>query len=98
MVPIPISGNLEEVDNYRGISLSAFIAKLIKRLLLNCIQPYIDSLLRPNQNGFRSGSSTIAHILALRRLIEVIKRHDQNIIIFLLISKKHSMVLIAEKC
>ena len=39
-------------------------------MLLNRIQPYSDPLLRPNQNGFRSGRSTMAHILTLRRLIE----------------------------
>ena len=45
-------------------------------MLLNLIQPYIDPLLRLNQNWFRSGTSTIAHILAMRRLIEGIKSHD----------------------
>ena len=65
IVPIPKSGNLEEVGNYRGIALSAVIAKIINKMLLNRIQPYIDPLIRPNQNGFRSGRSTMAHIIAL---------------------------------
>ena len=52
-------------------------------MLLNRIQPYIDPLLRSNQNWFRSGRSTMAHILALRRLIEGIKSHDLiDVIIF----------------
>ena len=81
--PIPKSGNLEKVGNYRGISLSAVIAKIINKMLLNRIQPYIDPLLRPNQNGFKSGRSTMAHILALRRLIEGIKSYDlKSVIIF----------------
>jgi len=34
------------------------------------VQPVLDSLLRPNQNGFRWKRSTITHILALRSIIE----------------------------
>ena len=49
---------------------------------------YIDPLLRPNQNGFKSGISTIAHILALRRLIEGIKNHDLNTFIIYVDFKK----------
>ena len=52
IVPIPKSGNPEEVGNYRGIALSAVITKIINKMLLNRIQPYIDPLLRPNQIGF----------------------------------------------
>ena len=85
---IPKSGNLEEVGNYRGITLSAVIAKIINKMLLNRIQPYIDPLLRPNQNGFRSGRSTMAHILELRMLIEGIKSHDLNAVIIFVDFKK----------
>ena len=98
IVPIPKSGNLEEVGNYRGIALSAVIAKIINKMLLNRIQPYIDPLLRPNQNGFKSGRYTMAHILTLRRLIEGIKSHDLKLLLFLLISKKHLIIWIAGKC
>ena len=46
-------------------------------MILNRIQPFVNPLLRNNQNGFRPGISTTTHILALRRLIEGIK--SQNI-------------------
>ena len=57
-------------------------------MLLNRIQPYIDPLLRPNQNGFRSGRSTMAHILTRRRLIEGIKSHDLKAVIIFVDFKK----------
>ena len=57
-------------------------------MLLNRIQPLIDPLLRPNQNGFRSGKSTMAHILTLRRLIEGIKSHDLKAVIIFVDLKK----------
>ena len=76
IMPFPKSGNLEEVGNYRGIALSTIASKITNKMILNRIQPHIDPILRPNQNGFRSGRSTISHILALRRLIEGVKSHN----------------------
>ena len=52
-------------------------------MILNRIQPTVDKLLRNNQNGFRPGRLTIAHILAIRRLIEGINTNNiQSIITF----------------
>ena len=48
----------------------------MNRLILNRIQPKLDPLLRPNQNGYRPGRSTASHILALCRIIEGVKRHN----------------------
>ena len=45
-------------------------------MLLNRILPFIDVHLRPNQNGFRAGRSTTLHILALRRIIEEVKKNN----------------------
>jgi hypothetical protein len=47
-------------------------AKLFNRILLNRIKGPIEKLLRPNQNGFRQGRSTLEPILAIRRLIEAL--------------------------
>ena len=57
-------------------------------MILNRIQPVLDPLLRPNQNGFRPGRSTTSHILALRRLIEGVKAHNQKAIIVFVDFKK----------
>ena len=65
LVPIPKSGDLGVTDNYRGISLTQVTTKLMNRLILNRIRPVIDPRLRPNQNGFRSGRSTTAQVLAI---------------------------------
>ena len=69
IIPTPKSGNLGLPENYRGIALTSQVTKLINKMILNRIQPVIDPLLRINQNGFRPGRSTTAHILALRRLL-----------------------------
>ena len=70
LVPIPKSSNLRQVSNYKGISLSQIMIKVINRMVLNRIQPILDLLLQSNQNGFRPGRSTTAQILTLRRIIE----------------------------
>ena len=42
-------------------------------MLLDRLRPHIDQNLRNNQNGFRKGRSTVAHIFTLRGLVEKIK-------------------------
>ena len=88
LIPIPKSGDLSDTSNYRGISLAPIAAKLVNKMILNRIQPMIDSHLRPNQNGFRPGRTTTAHILALRRVIEGVKSHNQKAIILYVDFKK----------
>lgn len=48
----------------------------------------MDKHLRPNQDGFRSGRTTTAHILALRPLIKGVKSHNRKAIILYIDFKK----------
>jgi exonuclease III len=70
IVPFPKKGDLTKPANYRGISLTPVAAKIYNKLLMNRIYPFIDPLLRHNQNGFRRGRSTLPQILSIRRLLE----------------------------
>ena len=97
MIPLPKSGDLSEPTNYRGVSLSSVVAKCINKLILNRIQPKLEVHLRPNQNGFRPGRSTTAHILALRRLIEGVRSHCKNPLLYILTLKKHLIQSIEKK-
>ena len=45
-------------------------AKAYNNMLLNRLVPFVEPVLRNNQNGFRRGRSTLSQILCLRRLIE----------------------------
>ena len=78
ITPVPKKGDLTITDNYRGISLTQVASKVYNRCLLNRIRPAIETVLRPNQNGFRKGRSTTSHILALRRIVEELKNHDME--------------------
>ena len=81
MLPIPKTGDLSQISNYRGISLSSQVAKTINKMILNRIMSKIDIHLHHNQNRFRAGRSTTAHILAIRRLIEGIQNRNKKAII-----------------
>ena len=70
IIPFPKKGDLSLATNYRGISLLSIAAKIYNKLILNRLIPKVDPLLRNNQNGFRSGRSTLSQILALRRILE----------------------------
>jgi hypothetical protein len=70
IVPLPKKGNLQLMTNYRGISLMSIAAKVYNRILLNRIRLPIDSLLRKNQAGFRTGRSCIQQIHILRRIMD----------------------------
>ena len=76
IIPVPKSGDLSITDNYRGISLTCIIAKLYNRMILNRIRSALDVKLRRNQNGFRTKRTTVAQILALRRIIEGVKANN----------------------
>ena len=70
IVPVPKKGDLTKTSNYRGIALTSVVLKTLNKLILNRLQPFIEPILRDNQNGFWQGRSTSGHILALRRLLE----------------------------
>ena len=73
LLPFPKKGDLGQTTNYRGITLTSIAAKIYNSMLLNRLRPYIDPVLRRNQNGFRQNRSTSGQILTVRRIIEGVK-------------------------
>ena len=70
ILPFPKKGDLGVASNYRGINLTSIAAKIYNSMLLNRIRPYIDPILRRNQNGFRQNRLTSGQILTVRRITE----------------------------
>ena len=87
-IPVPKKGDLTLASNYRGITLMPIAAKIYNKLLLNRIVPVLDPLLRRNQNGFRSGRSTISQILSIRRILEEMRKLDKEAILCFVDFKK----------
>ena len=59
IIPVPKKGDLSLATNYRGTSLLPIAAKIYNKLILNRLLPFVDPLLRNNQNGFRAGRSVL---------------------------------------
>ena len=88
ILPFPKKGDLGEVKNYRGITLTSISAKIYNKLLLNRIQPELEKIMRKNQNGFRKNRSTEGQILTVRRIIEGVKaRNLPAVLLFVDVSK-----------
>ena len=73
IIPFPKKGDLGLAKNYRGITLISITANIYNALLRNRIEPKIDSILKKNQNGFRSNRSTTSQILTIRRILEGVR-------------------------
>ena len=72
ITPLHKTGELENSDNYRGITLNSYINKLFTRLLNNRLTEIIENknLLKHNQVGFRKGFRTADHVLTVKTLTD----------------------------
>ncbi|KAJ8356898.1 hypothetical protein SKAU_G00196920 [Synaphobranchus kaupii] len=67
---IPKKGNLQNCNNWRGITLLSIPSKVFCRILLGRIDTAIDTKLRQEQAGFRKGRGCTDQIFTLRNIIE----------------------------
>ena len=74
--PFPKEGDLGIAKNYQSITLTSIAAKFYNALLLNCIKPENENILRKNQNDFRRNRSIISQILTVHQIIGV---HAKNL-------------------
>ena len=73
-------------QNYWNITLTLIVAKIYNTLLLNCIEPEIEKILRKNQNGFQRDWPMTSQILnicwklegIISRLLQGILLHTQR--------------------
>jgi hypothetical protein len=93
ILPFPKKGDLSLASNYRGITLTPISTKVYNTMLRNRIQPEIEKILRPNQNGFRKNRSTLGQILTVRRIIEGVRaRNLEAVVLFVDFSKAFDSV------
>ena len=70
LIKIPKKGDLQNCDNYRGISLLSVPGKVLNRVVLERLRVAVDPNLRENQAGFRKGRSRTDQIATLRIIIK----------------------------
>ncbi len=68
-------GDVNNVDNYRGITLLSCIGKLFTSVLNNRLNVFCDlfNVIDENQAGFRKSYSTTDHIFLVKSLIDLFK-------------------------
>ncbi|MCG8033469.1 MAG: reverse transcriptase family protein, partial [Candidatus Thiodiazotropha taylori] len=95
--PIPKSSSLDKNDplSYRGIALAPASYKLFCALINNRLTKWAENnnILADEQNGFRSGRSTIDHISTLTNIIETRKlKRKQTFAAFIDFKKAYDSV------
>jgi hypothetical protein len=83
-VPIPKSGDLNELANWRPICLLNIVAKLYNRVLYNRLI-VLDSNMRYNQSGFRRNRSVEEQQACLVHLISSVRRLQRGSLIIVFI-------------
>jgi hypothetical protein len=66
VVPIYKSGDVQRRENYRPVSLTSTVCKTLERLILDCLQKYIEERcpISDNQFGFRSRRSCASQLIS----------------------------------
>ena len=70
IIKLPKKGDLSQCSNWRGIMLLSVTSKVFSRILLDRINPNLQTNLRKQQAGFRKGRSCTDHIFTLRQIFE----------------------------
>ena len=81
IVPLHEKGSLNNVDNYRGITLLSTLGKLFTRVLNNRLMLWADShsILIDAQAGFRKGRSTVDNTFILHYIVNVCLNQNQRL-------------------
>lgn len=81
IVPVPKKGNLNDVNNYRGITLTSIFSKKFSLLLDNRLRKWAEEneLLNDVQFGFRRGRSTVDCVFILQSLINKVLNDKQKL-------------------
>jgi hypothetical protein len=71
IVKIPKKGNLNDCNNWRGITLHSIPSKIMaKIIIIRRISTAVDTKLRQEQAGFRPAKGCVHQIFTLRNTIE----------------------------
>ena len=90
ITPILKSGDPQDPNNYRGITVSSTISKVFTTILNRRLTKYIENnnLLSEYQIGFRKGCRTSDHIFVLKHIIDSYKKRRKPIYACFVVFKK----------
>ena len=71
---IPKINSLEEVNHFRPISRRNVSYKIISKIMVSRLKPYMDRLITPFQNAFVQGRNITDNILIAHEIFDILKR------------------------
>ena len=95
VVPIFKKGNRGLASNYRPVSLTSVVGKLMESLIAKNIRDHLDkhNLINPSQHGFTKGKSCLTNLLSFyNRVYEAADNGDSYDILYLDFSKAFDKV------
>ena len=93
IVPIPKSGPVKDVTNYRPISLLCIVSKVLERCIYNRLIDHISTHLHHLQFGFLRGKSTTSQLLrVLHEIGELLDKRVQTDVVYLDFAKAFDRV------
>ncbi|KAL1447350.1 hypothetical protein WDU94_005656 [Cyamophila willieti] len=84
VVPVPKNSSVQNVKNYRPISLLTNFSKIFEKIIMNHVTFHVKDQLSSNQHGFLSGRSTSTNLVSFLQFIApaVLDRNQVDTIYF----------------
>ena len=79
VITLPKKGKLQQLQNYRTISLISYPSKVMLKIILKRLKPKAEKIVAEEQAGFRAGRSTTKQIFNLRILCKKYLQHQQDL-------------------
>ena len=104
VVPFYKNGDVDDVGNYRPISLLPIISKVLEKIIANQLMEFLEShkLLSNSQHGFRANLSTETALMKVNeRIYENIDKQEISLLLLLDLSKAFDSVshdILLTKC
>ena len=95
IVPIFKKGNKSDVGNYRPISLTSLICKILEKLIHTTVEDHLEhnNLIKETQHGFRHGKSCLTNLLEfLNYVTDTVDKNEDIDIAYLDFSKAFDKV------
>jgi hypothetical protein len=70
IIPIHKNGDKTDCNNYRGVSLLSTAYRILSKILLAWLTPYVNEVTGDHQWGFRHNKSTTNQIFYIRQILE----------------------------
>ena len=90
LVLIPKKGNVEDIKDYRPISLLGGLYKILAKVLANRLRRVIDKVVSPSQNAFMEGRQILDVTLIAKEAVDsMLRRNDGGVVCKLDIEKAY---------